>query len=143
MDNKWCEALASCIYVNGMQLAGRAIVTDDQRIRASGLYLQWEPGEYAAGVIRNAGGQTWQCYQAHDTGTHPDIVPGNSAWFTFWRPLHGKTAATARPFTPPTGAHDMYLAGECMVWTDGTVMRCVRDTAYGPGEDAAAWEKAG
>ena len=139
MDNKWYEALASCIYVNGMNLAGRAIVTDDQRLRASGLYPEWTEGEYALGVLRNAEGQTWECFQAHDTAVHPDIVPGSSAWYTFWRPLHGKSAATARPFTAPTGAHDMYRAGEWMIWSDGGLWHCVRDTAYSPKEDAAAW----
>lgn len=142
MDNKWYEALASCIYVNSMNLAGRSIVTDDQRIRASGLYAPWTAGAYAVGAIRNAEGQTWECFQAHDTAANPDIVPGSTPWFTFWRPLHGKSAATARPWAAPTGAHDMYLAGECMTWADGTVWRCVRDTAYSPAEDSAAWELA-
>jgi hypothetical protein len=34
----------------------------------------------------------------------------------------------------------MYLVGECMIWTDGTVKRAKRDTAYSPDEYAPDWE---
>ena len=39
---------------------------DDARLQASGLYADWSSGAYAVGDIRNAGGQTWECFQAHD-----------------------------------------------------------------------------
>jgi len=42
-----------------------------------------------------------------------------------------------------TGAHDMYKAGECMIWTDGTVYRCAQDTVYSPETYAQAWEAFG
>ncbi|MFR4199645.1 MAG: hypothetical protein ACLT09_00650 [Flavonifractor plautii] len=92
-------------------LTGAAIDTDDKRLRASGLYEDWAEGAYTVGDIRNAKGQTWECFQAHDTATYPDINPENAAWFTFWRPLHGTTPETARPFVPVQGAHDMYRTG--------------------------------
>ena len=71
---------------------------------------------------------------------YPDVKPGNTAWHTFNRPLHGTSPATARPFVQPTGAHDMYHAGEYMIWTDGKTCRCKSDTAYSPADYAAAWE---
>lgn len=40
----------------------------------------------------------------------------------------------------PTGAHDMYKVGECMIWTDGEVYKCLSDTAYSPEEYAQDWE---
>ena len=134
------DALASAIYVSRLTLTSGSIDTDDQRLRASGLYEDWAPGRYAAGDIRNANGQTWECYQAHDNATYPDITPDNAAWYTFWRPLHGTSPETARPYVPVQGAHDMYRAGEYMIWTDGTTQHCTRDTAYGPDGDPAAWE---
>ena len=88
MNQKTLEALASAVYVSRMSLTGQVVSTDDQRIRASGLYEEWIAGSYAVGDIRNAQGQTWECHQAHDNADHPDIVPGNDAWPTFWRPLH-------------------------------------------------------
>lgn len=73
------DALASAIYMARMQLAGDAVDTDDKRIRASGLYQDWTEGAYQVGDICNANGQTWECYQAHDTSTYPDINPNNPA----------------------------------------------------------------
>lgn len=125
-----------------MVLAQMADLDDDSRIRVSGLYESWTAGKYEAGNIRNAGGQTWECFQAHDNATYPDIKPGSAAWFTFWRPLHGKSPETARPFVPVQGAHDMYRAGEYMVWTDGSIKRATQDTAYSPEDFPGAWENA-
>lgn len=123
-----------------MMLAQMAGLDDDSRIRVSGLYESWTAGKYEAGNIRNAGGQTWECFQAHDNATYPDIKPGSAAWFTFWRPLHGKSPETARPFVPVQGAHDMYRAGEYTVWTDGSIKRATQDTAYSPEDYSPAWE---
>lgn len=140
MNQKTLDALASAIYVSRLSLAGQAVESDDERLRASGLYEDWKAGGYAGGDIRNAEGQTWECFQAHDNAVYPDIRPGNSAWFTFWRPLHGESPETARPFVPVQGAHDIYRAGECMVWTDGRVYRCLSDTSYSPADQPGAWE---
>ena len=134
------DALASAIYVARQNLTGAAIDTDDKRLRASGLYEDWAEGAYTVGDIRNAKGQTWECFQAHDTATYPDINPENAAWFTFWRPLHGTTPETARPFVPVQGAHDMYRTGEYMVYTDGKTYRCLSDTNFSPEDYPQAWE---
>ena len=149
-------ALASAIYLAKQRLGD--VTDDDQRLRASGLYADWAAGSYAVGDIRNTSPspegappeealgeewtQTWECFQAHDNATYPDIRPGESAWFTFWRPLHGKTPMTARPWVAPQGAHDMYHAGEYMVYTDGVTYRCLSDTVYTPEDYAQAWEAA-
>lgn len=92
------------------------------------------------GGIYNADGQMWECFQAYDNATHPDIQPSKAAWYTFNRPLHGTSVETARPFVQPTSAHDVYKAGEYMIWTDGKTYRCKADTAYSPVDYAAAWE---
>ena len=120
-------------------LAQMAGLDDDARIRVSGLYELWTAGKYVAGDIRNSGGQTWECFQAHDCAVYPDIKPGSAAWFTFWRPLHGKSPETARPFVPVQGAHDMYHAGEYTVYNDA-LYKCAQDTAYSPTDYPQAWE---
>ena len=134
------KALESAIYYSQMLANGKSVETDDQRLRASGLFADWAAGSYQVGDIRNAKGQTWECFQAHDNATYPDINPDNAAWFTFWRPLHGKSPETARPFTPVQGAHDMYRAGEYMIYTDGLTYKCLSDTNFSPEEYSAAWE---
>lgn len=116
--------------------------TDDaEKLVLSGLYERWTAGKYAVGDIRNHAGQTWECHQAHDNAVYPDITPENpQTWATFWRPLHGKNKETARPWVKPeNGTTDMYHAGEYMVYTDGKVYRCKRDTVYSPEEHTSDW----
>lgn len=127
-------------YRAAIDRAAAAAATDTERITISVLYPDWAAGAHTVGEIYNAGGQTWECYAAYDNATYPDVKPGNAAWRTFNRPLHGTSPATARPFAQPTGAHDMYHAGEYMIWTDGKTYRCKSDTAYSPADYAAAWE---
>lgn len=134
------DALASAIYMAKLQLTGDTVDTDDKRLRASGLYEDWTLGSYQVGDIRNANGQTWECFQAHDNAAYHDITRDNAAWFTFWRPLHGTSPETARPFVAVQGSHDMYRAGEYMIYTDGLTYRCVSDTNYSPEDYAQAWE---
>ena len=129
----------SAAEVGRLVLAQMAGLDDDARIRVSGLYEPWAAGQFEVGDIRNSGGQTWACFQAHDCAVYPDIKPGGAAWFTFWRPLHGKSPETARPFVPVQGAHDMYKIGEYAVFEDA-LYKCVQDTAYSPADYAPAWE---
>lgn len=138
MSEKTANAVASMIYMCRQQLRGSDIDTDDKKIRASGLYDDWEPGQHGVGEIYNADGQTWECYQAYDNVVYPDIVPGQPAWFTFNRPLHGRAKETAREFVAPQGAHDMYHIGEFVIFS-GKVYECIADTAYSPADYAAAW----
>ena len=130
----------SAAAVGRLVLAQMAGLDDDARIRVSGLYEPWAAGQFEVGDIRNSGGQTWECFQAHDCAVYPDIKPGAAAWFTFWRPLHGKSPETARPFVPVQGAHDMYKIGEYAVFEDA-LYRCAQDTAYSPADYPQAWEK--
>ena len=134
------SAMASVVSFSRMMLAGEAVDTDDKRLQVSALYPNWAEGNHLKGEIYNADGQTWECFQAYDNAVYPDIRPGETAWHTFNRPLHGTSPETARPFVPVQGAHDMYKTGEYMIWTDGTVFRCLNDTNFSPEEYPGAWE---
>lgn len=136
---KACEILKSAVYLSKKNAA--LISDDDERIKVSVLYPDWKEGKHEVGEIYNADGQTWECFQSYDNAVYPDITPENEAWFTFNRPLHGKSPETARPFVKPMGAHDMYKSGEYMVWIDGAFYKCIIDTVYTPEEYGAAWEK--
>ena len=137
------ELLTPDEEVAAMQTAAvavlRFVVADNDRLAASALYPKWEEGQHAAGELYTARGQVWECIQAYDNAVYPDIVPGNAAWGTFHRPLHATSPDTARPWVQPTGAHDIYKAGEYMT-LDGVLYKCLQDTAYSPAEYAAAWE---
>lgn len=139
MTDKQLAALTSSIYLSRLTLAGESVDTDDKRLRASGLYPDWTPGKYKTGDIYNADGQTWECFQAYDSAVYPDIKPGDSAWYTFHRPLHGTSPETARPFVPVQGAHDIYRTGEYMIF-DGTLYRCKQNTNFSPADYPSAWE---
>ena len=119
--------------------AAAHVAGDNDRLGIRVLYPEWTLGAHAVGDLYNAAGQTWECCTAYDNAVYPDIVPGNGAWHTFNRPLHGTAPDTAQPFVPPAGAHDMYKAGEYMT-LDDRLYRCLMDTVYAPAEYAPAWE---
>lgn len=119
----------------------RASVPEDAatRIVCAALIPEWIAGAHTVGEVYTAEGQVWECYQAYDNATHPDIKPGNAAWYTFNRPMHGTSRETARYFVQPKGAHDIYKTGE---WTihNGKMCRCKQDTAHSPTDYPQAWE---
>lgn len=140
MNEKIANAVASAMYILRQQ-ALQVADTDDKKIRSCGLFDEWAAGKHKAGEIYNAAGQTWECFQSYDNDIHPDITPGQPAWFTFNRPLHGRAKETAREFVAPQGAHDMYRVGEFAIF-DSNVYECIADTAYSPADYAAAWQLA-
>ena len=120
------------------------VMTNDEVIENRGLCQPWTPGNHSVGeVYITIDTQIWQCMQDYDNAVYPDIVPGNAPWGTFHKPYHGTIEETAMPWVQPTGAHDRYLTGEYMIWTDGLTYRCMGDTVYTPEEYAAAWEVQG
>ena len=131
---------SAVVMMRSMFVVQSAEMDNDTIIQCSGLADDWKPGNHKSGEIYNAGDQTWECFQDYDNAVYPDIKPGNPAWYTFNRPLHGKSPETARPFVPVQGAHDMYRAGEHAIWTDGLTYRCKSDTNFSPSDYPDAWE---
>ena len=113
---------------------------DEERLKNSVLYPEWQIGNHVVGEIYNSEGQTWECFQSYDNAVYPDITPENEAWFTFNRPLHGKSPETARTFVKPMGAHDIYHIDEYVIWTDSEIYCCLQDTPYSPNEYKQAWQ---
>lgn len=119
-----------------------ADMEDEEVLMCSGLADEWEPGNYNVGDIYNANNQTWECHQKYNNAEYPDITPDNSSWFTFNRPLHGKSIETARPWVKPQyGTTDIYKVGEYMVYIDGFIYKCIQQTNFSPEEYIGAWEK--
>ncbi|MBP3651984.1 MAG: hypothetical protein J6J78_02800 [Clostridia bacterium] len=106
----------------------------------------WKPGKFSAGDANTAPDVRmhedipYKCFQSHDSTANPAWNPKDAP--ALWIQYHGTTPETARPYIAPTGAHDMYKAGEYMIWTDGTVKHATQDTAYGPDVWPDAWEDA-
>lgn len=99
---------------------------------------EWKPGAFNAGDVRTFNGAPYKCVQSHDSTDNPDWTP--DATPALWIQYHGTSPDTARPWVQPTGAHDMYKAGEYMIWTDGKIYRCLSDTNFSPAEYAQAWD---
>lgn len=84
-------------------------------------------------------GYPYECMTAYDGAVQQDWTIDNR---TLWKPWHSRKAEYALPWEQPTGAHDMYKAGEYMIWTDGTVKKCIQDTNFSPDDWPQAWEDA-
>lgn len=98
----------------------------------------WKPGKYIIGDVRMYYGIPYKCVQAHDSAVTTDWTPEDTP--ALWMQYHGTTIETARQWIAPAGAHDMYKAGEYMIWADGLTYHCLSDTIYSPDAYAQAWE---
>ena len=100
--------------------------------------LDWVADSYEVGdVRRDANGYPKRCITLHNSITSPTHTIDVAS---LWASYHATQTQYALPYVAPTGAHDMYKVGEYMIWTDGTIMKCIQDTAYSPTEYAQAWE---
>lgn len=106
-------------------------------ISCAALFKAWKPGQYNVGDIRTSQGVPYECILTHDSILNPDWTIDVR---TLWKPYHARVAKWALPFIQPTGSHDMYKAGEYMIWTDGQIYLCLEDTVYSPEEYAQVWE---
>lgn len=104
----------------------------------AGAIRKWTPGAYAVSDVRQHVGIPYKCVQAHDSTANTSWTPDTTP--ALWMQYHGTSKETARPWVAPTGAHDMYKAGEYMIWTDGKAYRAKMDTVYSPTDYAQAWE---
>lgn len=111
----------------------------DGIILVSALYDEWKAGQYKVGAITKKDGNVWECKIEHDSTVNIDWIPGQAP--TIWVNYHGKTLETALPWIQPQGAHDAYMAGEYMLYTDGKIYKCIADnTSWSPEENPESWE---
>jgi len=76
--------------------------------------------------------------QAHDSSANEDWTPDTQP--ALWMQYHGTSKETARLWITPTGAQDMYKAGEWMIWIDEKKYCCIQDTNFSPADYPAAWK---
>ena len=106
-------------------------------IATNDYFKEWTPASYNVGDIRTKDGKPFECILAHDSAVNPtyDITVR-----TLWKPYHSRKKEFALPWEAPTGAHDMYLSGDFMVWNDGKTYQCMTDTNFNPADYPEAWE---
>lgn len=122
------------------EMTGTEIIAEEEYIP------DWDNSKDYSNVVVGAPvkyeGQVYTLLQPHNASYYPNTNPATLA--ALWRVKHTTDPAKAKPWVKPTNTSDMYLKNECMIWTDGTVKRCVLDagTVYSPDEYAPAWEDA-
>lgn len=136
------EALESIIRYAREKLLTELAETDDKTegIACRGLIPMYEQNHtYEVGDVRlhPETGYPKECIIAYDGAVQPDWTIDTA---TLWKSWHSRKKEYALPWEAPTGAHDMYKAGEYMIWTDGNTYKCVQDTNFSPVEYAQAWE---
>ena len=135
-DKGKADALA--LRENAPHMTGTEIINEESKIptfNPTKDYTSWKAG---APVIYN--GQVYGLLQPYNAAHYPDSTPENTP--ALWRVVHTTDPAKAKPYVKPTSTSDMYLKGECMLFTDGIVYHSLRDTVYSPEEYAADWEAA-
>lgn len=113
-------------------------------IQCMALFPIWARGNYVEGDVRTDPdtGYPYECIVAHDsiTNTGDDWTIKNRALWSAW---HSRKKEYALPWEKPeTGTSGIYHVGEYMIWTDGTVKKCLRDTNFSPEEYPTDWEDA-
>lgn len=100
-------------------------------IACMALFEPWTAGAYEVGDVRTHPGTGYphECRIAHDSTVNIDWTIDNR---TIWVPWHSRKSEYALPYEQPTGAHDIYNAGEYMIWTDRKVYECLTDTDRDP-----------
>ena len=117
-------------------MTGTAIIAEETKIPIydnTKDYSGWPVGSPC-----ESDGQVYGLLQPYNAANHPDTTPADLP--ALWRVLHTTDHAKAKPYIKPTSTSDMYLKGECMIYTDGVIYRSLRDTVYSPEEYAADWE---
>ena len=138
------EALESVIRYARTKLMSEIGGLDDKTegIACRGLIPAYEQNrQYEVGDVRThpVTGYPRECMTAYDGSVQQDWTIDTP---TLWKPWHSRKKEYALPWEQPTGAHDMYKAGEYMIWTDSVIKKALRDTNFSPEEYPADWEDA-
>lgn len=134
------DLLTSTANMTKLLMKGAKPTTADEIIQCSALWEEWEPGKHTVDEIFTVGGDPWKVHQSYDNAVYPDIAPGNTAWYTFNKSLHGTTRETARAFLQPqAGTVDIYHVGEWCIF-EGKAYKSKRDTNFSPKDYPADWE---
>lgn len=136
------DALESVIRYTRTKLMSEIAESDDKTegIACRGLipaYIQNKQHEVGEVATHPETGYPKECIMAYDGTVQQDWTIDTP---TLWKPWHSRKPEYALPWVTPTGAHDMYLAGEYMIWADGTTQHCKENTNFSPAEYPQAWE---
>lgn len=102
------------------------------------VYVQNKQHEKGEVALHPETGYPKECIMSYDGTVQQNWTIDTP---TLWKSWHSRKKEYALPWEQPTGAHDIYKAGEYMIWTDGKIYQCVTDTNYSPNEYRQAWKE--
>ena len=124
----------------GMNTVTEAL-TDEKGLELVALFEPWALKTYTVGNRVQHLGKLYRCVQAHTSQSDwaPDVTPA------LWRKITLTEPESAPDnFVQPTGAHDAYMRGEKMLYTNNHVYECLIDnTIHTPKQYAQAWKDLG
>ena len=99
---------------------------------------EWAPKKWEKNSACQYNGKPYKCVTAHDSTSNPSWNPTVRSLFV---PYHATAPEYALPYDQPTMAEDAYNTDEYMIWTGGTVRKCLKDaTVNGPDVLPDSWE---
>lgn len=128
------------IYPSLMSATTSSDNYNDEILKFSGLFDNWENNIYSIGDYRKYNHQVWKCIVAHDSLTATDINPTSPIWHQFWIPIHSTSKKFARKWFKPENTEDTYKTGEYMWYIDYELYKCISDTILSPEEAPECWE---
>lgn len=137
LDAKTMKAIGRVIGKQAQTLVKTDGIKVNEVIDLAPLLKAWKQGIYNVNDVVVHKGAPWKCITGHDSTGQVDWEPGVAP--SLFAPYHATDADHALPWVAPTGAHDLYKAGEYMVFTDGKTYCCITDTNYSPDVYARAW----
>lgn len=134
---KMAALAAKDLRTRAPEMDGTAIIAEEEYI--PDWNNEHDYTNVAVGSPVKYDGQVYTLLQPHNASYYPNTAP--AALPALWRVKHTTDPAKAKPWVWPTSTSDMYLVGECMIWTDGLVYRATRDTNFSPEQYAQDWEE--
>lgn len=103
------------------------------------LLKTWKEGPHNANDVCVYQNVAYRCITSHDSTGNPMWNPADAK--SLWASYHGTDKNHALPYSPPTGAHDAYMRGEWMLFTDGQIYLCLQDNVvHAPDVLPSVWE---
>lgn len=135
---KAAQAAESEALSQAMEKVALTGASDDEALKMVGKYPEWMPGQmYATGDRIRFDGGFYKVVQGHTSQDGWTPIEVRALYTCLSEP-----AEEWPEFVHPTGAHDVYMAGDKITFKDDHYTCTMDYTAHSPEEYPVAWTKA-
>lgn len=119
-------------------------LTNNEIINFIPMLTSWQQGKYNIGDIVKYNNYAYRCVQAHDSTDNASWNPIQAQ--SLWANYHATDDKHALYYIQPSGAHDAYMKGECVIWnhSDGYIRyykSIVDNLIYDPETYPQGWKE--